>query len=185
MNRVFVVLALMGMGFPVLAAPAGRAGKALSPDELKAMTLEQMLSSGEKMVAEMKGKSEEILDAYAEAQKQKDFVRINCIGDSLTTMKGLMRLSEENLMSLKMKVIARDRSGAEHEFVKLSIASGKLGDMYAQAKGCGGPTGETVFEGAPVVERRFDKDLPTDDPRAGLDVMAIVLSPPPSASPYY
>ncbi|MBM4397806.1 MAG: hypothetical protein FJ087_19230 [Deltaproteobacteria bacterium] len=174
------------LALPALAGPpAARPVQALSPEQLKAMSLEQMLESGEKMVGDMKRKSEDVIEAFAEAQKVKDFVRINCVSETLTTIKGLMRLSEENMMTLKIRVIARDRNGAEHEFVKLTIASGKVSDMHAQAKGCGGPAGETMFEGSPLVEKRFDKDLPVEEGRSGLEVVVIVLNPPPSATPYY
>jgi hypothetical protein len=180
-----VGLAVLSVAVAAMAEERRPTGTQLKPEELKVMSLEQMLDKGDKALGAMKGMTDDVLKSFSDAQDQKDFPRINCIGDTLTTIKGLMRLSEENAMTLKIKVIARDRSGAEHEFVKLTIAHGKVTEMHAQAKGCGGPAGETVFEGAPIVDRVFDADLPTEDPTAGLAWSIVFLDPPPSASPYY
>jgi hypothetical protein len=35
------------------------------------------------------------------------------------------------------------------------------------------------------VDKLFDKDLPLEEPRTGLDRPAIVIEPPPTASPYF
>lgn len=184
MRTIFVIL----VGCSLMTARIAwgqKGGGVLKPEELKALSFEEMLSRGEKAITEMKDLVKEILDALADAQKSKDFQRINCISDVMTTVKGLMRLSEQNILTLRERVIARDRSGAEHEFVKLMIAQSKIQDMHTNAKGCGGPAGETVFEGTPVVEKLFDEDLPKEDPTAGLGVPIFDLSPPPSASPYF
>ena len=144
-----------------------------------------MLSTGEIAVREMNDVVREVLDSLAEARKNNDFQRMNCVGEVLTTIKGLLRLSDQNTMSLRERVISRDRTGAEHEYVKISIARGKVLELQAQAKGCGGPSSETVFEGTPLVERNFDKDLPLEEPTAGLSQPAVTIEPPPSASPYF
>jgi hypothetical protein len=180
-----VGLAVLSVAVAAMAEERKPTVTQLKPEELKAMSLEQMLDTGERAVAAMNEMVKQVLDGLEDAQGAKDFQRINCIGETLTTIKGLMRLSEQNALTLRERVIARDRPGAEHEFVKLTIARNKLIELHAQAKGCGGPAGETVFEGAPIVDRMFDADLPTEDPRAGLDLPAVQLDPPPSASPYY
>ena len=157
----------------------------LKPEELKAMSLEAMAQQGETAVQEMNELVRQVLGSLSDAQKQKDFQRMNCLGDVLTTIKGLLRLSEQNSLTLRERAIQRDRPGAEHEYVKLTIARNKVIDLHAQSKGCGGPEGETMFEGTPRVEKMFDKDLPLEEGRSGLDRPAIVIEPPPSASPYY
>jgi len=175
----------------VLASSGAVAGPAVAPSaatltaaQLKTMSLEQMQAKGEEMVAETRVIASKVLDALSAAQKEKDFQRLNCIGDVMTTVKGLVRLSEQNGLSLRERVIAKDRAAAEHEFIKISISRNKAIDMQAQAKGCGGPGGDTVFEGAPLVERLFDKDLPQDDNLFVYDPV-VIIDPPPSASPQY
>lgn len=167
------------------AAPEKGGSGPLRPEVLKAMSLEDMLGNGEAAVREMNEITRQVLDSLADARKENDFQRMNCIGNVLNTIKGLLRLSDQNALSLRERVIGRDRSGAEHEFVKISIARGKVLELQAQAKGCGGPSAETVFEGAPLVEKVFDKDLPLENPRTGLIQPAVTIEPPPSASPYF
>ena len=181
-----LLVAFVVISVSAVAMAESRTGMiVLKPEQLKAMTLDQMLTDGETAVKEMDELVKNVLDGLAEAQGAKDFQRMNCISDVLTTIKGLMRLSEQNALSLRERVIAKDRAGAEHEFVKLSIARSKVAELHAQAKGCGGPAGETVFEGSPLVDRIFDQDLPVEEARSGLQMPAIVIEPPPSASPYY
>ena len=157
----------------------------LRPDELKSMTMESMLASGEAYLKDIRQMSAQVVTGLDEAKGRKDFARINCIGEVLTAVKGLARLTEQNATSLRERVAAKDRAGAEHEYVKITIARNKVIDMHAQSRSCGGASAETVFEGAPQIEKAFDADLPRENPSAGLEVPAIVVEPPPSASPYY
>lgn len=189
MRTTSTFLAVLAAGLasvPAFAAGGGTPpAQVLTPEQIKSMSFEAMLAAGEAAVKEMNGLVKEVLDGLQEAQSAKDFQRMKCISESLTTIKGLMRLSEQNALTLRERVIARDRAGAEHEFVKVSIARNKVVELHAQSKGCGGPAGETFFEGAPRVERTFDKDLPVEDARDSLERVVVVMDPPPSASPYY
>jgi hypothetical protein len=181
----YTVLLLAGM---VIAAPAwaqNPPSPALSPEVVRAMSTDEMLRKGEKWVQETGQTIRQVLDAMAEARKQNDFQKMNCIGQALTSLKGLMKLSDQNAISLREKTIAGDRVGAEHEYAKLWIARNKVDDLLAQARGCGGPSGETVYDGTTVVEVDFDDDLPWDDGRLGLSDPLINMEPPPSASPFY
>ena len=117
-----VVLAVMASSGAWAGPAVPQSGSTLTSAQLKSMSLEQMQSRGEEMVAETRAIAGKVLDALSDAQKEKDFERLNCIGDVMTTVKGLVRLSEQNGLSLRERVIAKDRAGAEHEFIKLSIS---------------------------------------------------------------
>ena len=159
--------------------------KSLKPQDLQAMSLEAMLGEGEKSVQDMNGTVRDVLDSLASARKANDFARMNCIGTALSSIKGLLRISDQNAMSLRERVIARDRPGAEHEYVKMRIALQKVGELLAQARSCGGPSGDTVFEGEAVVEKDFAEDLPIEDVRTALSEPVFSMDAPPSASPFY
>ena len=136
--RTSILVASLGM-LLLAGTPAASPGGAvvLKPDDLKAMGLDTMLSSGESYVKEMNDLVRGVLNELGSARDGKDFQRMNCLGDVLTTLKGLLRLSEQNAITLRERVIAKDRTGAEHEFVKLSIARNKVVELHAQDKGCG------------------------------------------------
>jgi len=166
------------------AAPDGEQ-VVLKPEELKAMSTDAMLQSGDAAVKTINDRVTVAMAMLGEARERKDAQRMNCLSDILTTMKGLARLAEQNNQTLRERVAARDRTASEHEFVKMMIARNKVIQLHAQAKGCGGMAGETIFEGAPLVERLFDKDLPLESGSDSLWVPMITTEPPPSASPYY
>lgn len=182
-----VLIGMVLMGFAASASaetrPAG--AKVLKPSELKAMSLESMLNSGEGYLGEMRGLVTDVLKGLAEARQSGDPQSVKCVNNTLATVKGLMRLSEQNSIGLHESVIGKDRNKAQHEYVKLIIARNKMIELHAQAKGCGGPDAATAFEGAVVLDRIFDDDLPFEDARAGLDLPLIILALPPSSSPFF
>lgn len=184
MIRKALFLIALVIGSSVLAQPS-QDRSPLRPEEIKSLSLDTMLVKGEGFVKEMQEYVKDILAMSAKARDQKDFERMNCINAIMNTIKGLLRVSEQNALSLRERVIAKDRSGAEHEFIKIAIARNRIMELHAEAKGCGGPGSELIFEGTPIVEKQFDPDLPTDNARTGLDRPIIVIEPPPSASPYY
>lgn len=189
MKRWTIALLLVTMAVPAFAVPRKDRvvveSKSLKPQDLQAMSLEEMLADGERTVLDMNNTVREVLDTLASARKANDFARMNCIGTALSSIKGLLRISDQNALSLRERVMARDRPAAEHEFVKMRIARQKATELRAQARSCGGPSGETVFEGQAVVEKDFDEDLPLEDVRTALTDPAYNPDPPPSASPFY
>ncbi len=189
MLRWAIALVIVAVAAPAFANPKRDhvvvEAKSLKPQDLQAMTLEEMLTEGEKSVQDMNLTVREVLDSLASARKANDFARMNCIGTSLSSIKGLLRISDQNALSLRERVIARDRPGAEHEFVKMRIARQKVGELMSQARSCGGPSGDTVFEGEAVVEKDFAEDLPIEDVRTALNEPVFSTEAPPSASPFY
>ncbi|NOZ00314.1 MAG: hypothetical protein GXP54_00295 [Deltaproteobacteria bacterium] len=185
-NLTIVMAAVMVTAFAAQSAAQPRTNaRILKPSELRTMSLSQMKTRGEKYLGEMRGLVTNVLQGLAEARQAGDPQTVKCVSDTLSTIKGLMRLSEQNGIGLSESVIANDRAKAQHEFVKMTIARNKMIELHAQAKGCGGPDVENAFEGAVVLDRIFDEDLPFEDAKAGLDLPMIILALPPSSSPFF
>lgn len=180
----FLLVMSMLVLAPAFAAPEGDQ-VVLKPEELKAMSTDTMLQSGDAGVKIINDRVTAMMAMLGDARESKDAQRMNCLSDILTTMKGLARLAEQNNQTLRERVAARDRTASEHEFVKMMIARNKVIQLHAQGKGCVGMAGETIFEGEPLVERLFDKDMPLESGSENLWVPVITTEPPPSASPYY
>jgi len=177
-----------GAGAPGTPAPRGEpelAGSGLRASDLQAMSVEEMARKGDRLVEEMDRAVKDVLASLTQAVAENDFARINCVNQTLTMMKGLLRLSGQNAISLREAVASKDRAAAEHEYVKLHIAGTRILSLRDQARACGGPGGDTLFLGRPVVQRQFSEDLPQADVAEGLQEVAIDLTAPPSASPYY
>ncbi len=54
--------------------------------------------------------------------------------EAITVMKGLVKLSEQNLITLKQRAAENDRKRVENEYIKIMIACAKVGEYYAQVK---------------------------------------------------
>jgi hypothetical protein len=123
-----------------------------------------------------------------ESIAQGDVAATTARNEAITGMKGLVKLSEQNLLTLQQRSAERDRQLVEHEYVKISIACAKVGEFYAQIKSA---TGVPVDLELADVERKLDYEgkLPVvetlstsfADPTTPADVP----DPPPHASPYF
>lgn len=114
----------------------------------------------------------------------------NTRNEAITVMKGLVKLSEQNLMDMRQKAAEGDRKRVENEYVKISIAQTKVQEYYAQVKSAES-IGVTSLE-LSSVERRliYSGELPVVDDLPGLyantyDVFINTPSEPVHASPYF
>lgn len=179
MRRTLVVVAILAFG-KVLAQESP-----LKPEELAKMSLEEMQKKADEYIREMNEMVSDVLKMLQSAQDSKDFQGIQCLNQVVGSLKGLVKLSEQNRIGLRQAVISQDRASATHEFVKIAIGRDRVRELHSQAKGCGGPGAELVLEGQPVVERKFEAGLPLYEVRAGLETPEVPLEPVPSASPFY
>ncbi len=183
-GQALLLAVIVGMTLTAQAAP-DHEQIVLKPEQLQALSLDEMLAQGEVAARLANERVTSAMGMLGDAREANDVQRINCLSDYLTTMKGLARLADQNLQTLRERVAARDRTAAEHEYVKVMIARNKVLQMYSQAKGCGGVAQETIFEGEPLVEQVFDRELPLGSGSDNLGIPMISVEPPPSASPYY
>ena len=114
----------------------------------------------------------------------------NTRNEAITVMKGLVKLSEQNLMNMQQKAAEGDRKRVENEYVKISIAHAKVQEYYAQVKSAVS-IGVTNLE-LSQVERRlvYSGELPVVDDLPGLytttyDVFINTPAEPVYASPYF
>ena len=111
--------------------------------------------------------------------------KLNCVNEALSAIKGLMRLSEQNFMTLQEAVAKNDSRATEHEYVKLTIAHNKIKELDGRLQSCGGPASSGRIDGRPDIDRIKDPDLPTEDPVESLTGFRADLDRPPSASPFF
>ena len=175
---IFAVSLLTSIEVP--AEPAGPDPSALSIEEMETSAREQV----DKM-EEMLASSFKLLE---QAISTSDVASTAIRNEAITAMKGLVKLSEENLMMLQQKKAEKDRDGVEHEYVKISIASAKVAELYAQVRTASGI--EVDLEGTQV-ERTLDieSSLPAevgDVSAAGVSDAAsnVLPDPPVFASPF-
>ena len=69
---------------------------------------------------------------------KKDIIQTNCVRDKLSTVKGLLRISEEADVSLREAVVTGQSNLITHEYVKISMAVERVQISRTQIEGCAG-----------------------------------------------
>src|SRR5215472_6589442 len=123
-------------------------------------------------VGRMRSVLTEVLGRLEEARATKDVVKLNCVNEKLTQVKGLLRISEQSDVALQEAVAKKDATAAEHEYSKVSIAKNKVDQLRSEAEQCIGQLAFRTDENL-TVEVEVPSGLPTEDP----------TNPPPPPPP--
>ncbi len=123
-----------------------------------------------------------VLKLLKEAREEKDVIKVNCVNEKLTSIKGLIRISEQAGMTLQEALAKGEKDTASHEFHKISISHQKIRVLRSEAEQC---VGELAFAvGKTTVEVEVDKDqVPEQDP-TDVKLPETPVIRPPAASPY-
>ncbi len=186
LKRTFMAMALAG-SVAWAQAPADNGGATPAQSSPAAVeekdnppNPEKIRKSSESLAA-MRQALKDVLTKLEEARSSKDVVKLNCVNEKLTQVKGLLRISELADVAMQEAIAKKEDSSALHEFTKTSIASSKVTQLRAEAEQCLGQlafrTDENLIS---VVEE--PEDLPKGDvttPQAPVqvDVRAPAASP--------
>ncbi len=177
-NRI--LLALVG----TLAVTPAWAQTRVAPAKPGASGLgdQQKLAKAEEHLGRMKQVLKQVIGRLEDARNEKDIVRLNCVNEKLTQIKGLLKVSEQADIALQEAVARRDES-AEAEFQKIGIARAKVDHLRSEVEECIGQLAFAVDEKT-TVEVEQPKDLPDQDLTSREPPPPVVTRPPP-VSPYY
>lgn len=155
-NRLVVAVALTlhaGGAFAADPAPARPSGLS------EAEKLEKATDS----LARMKNSLKAVLGRVEQARNEKDVVKLNCVNDKLTQIKGLLRVAEQADVALHEAAANKD-PGTEAEYSKIAIARTKIDVLKGEADQCIGQLAYVVDERTTVEVQQPDS-LP--DPLEG------------------
>jgi hypothetical protein len=139
---------------------------------------EKLQRSSEYLV-QMRQALKDVLKKLEEARASKDVVKLNCVNEKLTNIKGLLRISEQADISLQEAVAKKEEQGAEHEFTKVTIARQKIEQLKAESEQC---VGQLAFETGPTeVIVEYPTDLPGGDTTKNPPPPPVVNRPPPAS----
>ncbi|WP_224368742.1 hypothetical protein [Hyalangium versicolor] len=122
----------------------------------------------------------EVLEKLEEARRTKDVVKLNCVNQKLTQIKGLLRISETADVALQEAVTRQDSTSSEHEFTKVMIANQKVGQLRAETEECIGQLAFRTDENLSV-EVEEPQDLPGGDPTRPGAPPDVIIRPPPAS----
>ena len=146
-----------------LAAP-GDTGNAADLPLTKRSNLspQESLTQSRTYQGRMQGDFQAVLKLQDEAQKRKDVIKLNCVNDKLTQIRGHLAVADRSLASLTEYVKQNDEGGRQHEFTRMTILFQKVEGLRAEAQTC---VGEDIpVLGKDQLEVEIDPNLPSGDP---------------------
>lgn len=135
------------------------------------MSIEEMVSGAGGMVDGMGQKLSNSFKLLEESISGQNVAATVARNEAITAMKGLVKLSEENFVSLQQAAAEGNRDSVEHEYVKIMIARGKIGELFAQVKTAGGIM---VDMETPDTERQVEIDS---------EMLTVLVEAPPEPAP--
>ncbi len=160
------------------AAPA-QADVALSREDYSQVPPAEKARRSAEALTSMRSVLKDALGKLEEARNTRDVVKLNCVNEKLTQIKGLLRISEQADVSMQEALAKADKTTADHEFTKVMIARGKVDQLRGEAEEC---IGQLAFQTDQnmVVEVEVPDDLP-EDPTNPPQPPPIVSRPPPAS----
>jgi hypothetical protein len=176
------VLLVAGLAYAQAAKPSGPPAPPMPTLEKASEVPDpQKLERSSKALTTMRSALREVLEKLEEARRTKDVVKLNCVNEKLTQIKGLLRISEQSDVALQEAAAKKEASQADHEYTKVMIARQKLDQLRAEAEECIGQLAFRTDENL-TVEVEVPDDLPSQDPTRP-QAPADVISRPPVVSP--
>ncbi len=131
-------------------------------------------------VTRMKEILTKVLTHLEEARDEKDIVKLNCVNEKLTNVKGLLKISEDGDVKMQEALARRNSEDAQHEYEKIAIARSKCEQLMAESESCVGEL--AVYAGDTQVEVVMEGEVP-GNLAENIPVVEIIVRPP-AASPY-
>jgi hypothetical protein len=142
---------LLGASALAVVASGGMLASAQTKSDdadISKMTVGEMTEAAGERVRKMEEMLSQAYKLLEESIEKGDVATTTSRNEAITAMKGLVKLSEENFLILQHKAAQSERKGVEHEYVKISIAAVKVGELFAQVRSAG--SGAIGLEGSDV-----------------------------------
>lgn len=180
MIRVLCAAALCGL----LASPALAQNKPPAAPAPKATGLSDAdkLEKSAEALTKMKGSLKQVLTRVEEARNEKDVVKLNCVNEKLTQIKGLLKVAEQADIALHEALTAKSPA-ADAEFAKIGIAKTKVDGLRGDAEQCIGQLAYIVDEKTTVEVQQPNGLSDAQGSARGVGATSSAPPPPPPAPP--
>ena len=121
-----------------------------------------------------------VLKHLEDAREERDVIKLNCVNEKLTAVKGLLKISEQADVAMQEALARRNPEVAQHEYEKIAIASSKCEQLFAESEACVGEL--AVYAGDTQVEVEIEGEPPVDISEEM--PFGELITRPPAASPY-
>ena len=141
----------------------------------------QSLSNARDFMGKMSDADKRVAHLKEIAIRKKDVIKLNCVNDKFTRIKGHLSLAKQTIAALEEALSKTDEDERKHEYTRMGILFQKVLVLATEAEGC---VGEDVsYVGTTNVDEEIDPNIPqadTVEPATPLPDE----TPPPPASPF-
>jgi len=124
------------------------------------------VEEAEASLVRMRAVMQKGLDEVKEARAEKDNVRLLCVNEPVTAMKGVLRISENANVDLQEAVATSETAQARREFRRIKQGRRQMDNLLTAAQNC---SGVSSTESTTSVELEVDDNLLALDPYYGDD----------------
>ena len=187
--RGWVLIAVLAVSLAWAQAPAGGDAPAPATNNTPPPAQEEKdnppnpekIRKSAEALQKMRQALKDVLAKLEEARNSRDVVKLNCVNEKLTQVKGLLRISELADVAMQEAIAKKEDSGALHEYTKVSIAVTKVTQLRAEAEQCLGQLAFRTDENI-LVDVTEPEDLPKGDPTTPVSPIQVDTRPPAASS---
>ncbi|MBC7793782.1 MAG: hypothetical protein H7Z43_08740 [Clostridia bacterium] len=139
----------------------------------------ELVSRSSAHLSRMRDVLKTVFKYLEEAREKRDVIKLNCVNEKLTAVKGLLKVSEQADVTMQEALARRDEEAGRYEYDKVSIARGRVDALLGESEACVGEL--SVYAGDTVVEVLGGNNRDIPNPTTPIDNGGVVR--PPSASP--
>ncbi len=168
MRRFFTVgllLSALGSAY-VLAQGAPAPDAPVAIEDATPTSPDRYAEEAEGAVTRMRAAMQKGLDEVKEARAEKDSVRLLCVNEPVTAMKGVLRVAENANVDLQEAIATNETAQASREFRKIKQAGQQVEGLLSRAQNC---SGAGSSESTTAIELEIDENLLALDPYYGDD----------------
>jgi hypothetical protein len=138
--------------------PSASASGGLKIESAEQVPDKKKLAVATQVLARLQGILKDVLKSLEEARSEKDVLKLNCVNEKLTQIKGLLRVAEQSDIALQEAVAKADEESAQHEHAKIAIARQRAEQLRTDAEQCIGQL--AYVDERTVVTVEVPEDLP-------------------------
>lgn len=165
--RPVLLVAALGAGSFVLAqgTPADLKAAAKGEDDAADDTpAGKYAEEANEALSAMRVSLQKGLDEVKKARDEKDALRLTCVNEPVTAMKGVLRVAEDANVDLAEAIATSQTAQARREFRKIKKSKARMDNLLSEAQNCAGADSSVSTTS---VEVTIDEDVIAIDPYYG------------------
>lgn len=135
-------------------------------EDIASVTPDRYVPDSEKALVSMRGTLQKGLEEVMKARQDRDSVRLLCVNEPVTAMKGTLRIAENANVELQAAMSTGELMRAKREFLRIRQGRRQMETSLLQAQNCAGAVSS---ESTTSVDVEFDPSFLTTDPYYGDD----------------